>query len=419
MARINGDRLLKDLRELARIGAYRTGVDRIALSAPDIEARHWLVDKLSRIGLDASMDRIGNVLGRDRKAEKAILIGSHTDTVPRGGWLDGALGIGYALEIARSAAESDERFSTGIDVVSFEDEEGTYLPFLGSLSFFDDLDETQVAAAKSADGGSLATALESVANAPPPHRFDRKRELCYLEAHIEQGPRMEAARARIGVVSALIGIRRFRIKSRGAANHAGTTPMAMRRDAGAALIALGAAVDAEFRRLASRDTVWNIGNMIFRPGVANVVPGEGEMLLEFRDISTEVMDRLEARFLALVAEANRGAVAVAFEATARLAPTALADHLGATIAAAASARGETPMHLASGAGHDAMVAARFMPAVMMFVPSIGGISHDVAENTSDADIVFGCEVLADAVAALRRQADLIGSSQKAENPPSA
>jgi N-carbamoyl-L-amino-acid hydrolase len=419
MARINGDRLLKDLRELARIGAYRTGVDRIALSAPDIEARHWLVDKLSRIGLDASMDRIGNVLGRDRKAEKAILIGSHTDTVPRGGWLDGALGIGYALEIARSAAESDERFSTGIDVVSFEDEEGTYLPFLGSLSFFDDLDGAQVAAAKSADGASLATALQSIVNAPPPHRFDRKRDLCYLEAHIEQGPRMEAARARIGVVSALVGIRRFRIKSRGAANHAGTTPMAMRRDAGAALIALGAAVDAEFRRLASGDTVWNIGNMIFRPGVANVVPGEGEMLLEFRDISTEVMDRLEGRFLALVTEANRGAVTLASEVTARLAPTALADHLGATIAAAASARGETPMQLASGAGHDAMVAARFMPAVMMFVPSIGGVSHDVAENTSDADIVLGCEVLADAVAALRRQADLIGSAQKAENPPSA
>src|SRR6202790_1196787 len=149
MARINGDRLMADLRELASIGAYRTGVDRVALSAQDIEARRWLVKKLRRAGLDASMDRIGNVLGRDPAAGKAILIGSHTDTVPRGGWLDGALGVGYALEIARSAAEADERSSTGIDVVSFEDEEGTYLPFLGSLSYFADLDEAQVAAAKS------------------------------------------------------------------------------------------------------------------------------------------------------------------------------------------------------------------------------------------------------------------------------
>jgi N-carbamoyl-L-amino-acid hydrolase len=419
MARINGDRLLSDLHELARIGAYRTGVDRIALSAPDIEARHWLVDKLSRAGLAASMDRIGNVLGRDRNAERAILTGSHTDTVPKGGWLDGALGVGYALEIARSSAESDERFATGIDVVSFEDEEGTYLPFLGSLSFFDDLDGAQVAKARSADGASLAAALQSVADAPPPHRFDRKRELCYLEAHIEQGPRMEAAGRRIGVVSALVGIRRFRITSHGAANHAGTTPMAMRRDAGAALIALGAAVDTAFRRLADRDTVWNIGNMAFRPGTANVVPGEGEMLVEFRDISAAVMDRLEERFLALVAEANRGAVTLACETIARLAPTALADHLGAAIAQAASACGEEPMHLPSGAGHDAMVAARFMPAAMMFVPSIGGISHDAAENTSDADIVFGCEVLADAVAALRREADRMSAAQKAENLPDA
>ena len=402
MARINGDRLMADLRELAGIGAYRTGVDRIALSAQDIEARRWLVTKLRRAGLDASMDRIGNVLGRDPAAGRAILIGSHTDTVPRGGWLDGALGVGYALEIARSAIEADERFPTGIDVVSFEDEEGTYLPFLGSRSFFADLDQADIAAAKSSAGASLATALSSIAHEPPPHRFDGHRQVCYLEAHIEQGPRMEAAGQRIGVVPALVGIRRFRIRSHGAANHAGTTPMAMRRDAGAALIDFAAAVNAEFRRIADSDTVWNIGNMIFRPGAPNVVPGEAEMLLEFRDIKAEVMDRLEAHLLALVAAANRNAVGIDVEAIARIPPTAMAENLGAAIAAAATARGETPVHLPSGAGHDAMVAARFMPAAMMFIPSIGGISHDVRENTSDADIVFGCEVLADAVAQLRR-----------------
>jgi len=214
---------------------------------------------------------------------------------------------------------------------------------------------------------------------------------------------MEAAGQRIGVVSALVGIRRFRIRSHGAANHAGTTPMAMRRDAGAALIDLAAAVNAEFRRLADRDTVWNVGNMMFRPGAANVVPSEGEMLLEMRDIKPEILDRLEERFLALVAAANRGPVGIDVETTARIPPTAMAENLGAAIAAAAAARGEAPVHLPSGAGHDAMVVARFMPAAMMFIPSIGGISHDVRENTSDADIIFGCEVLADAVAQVRRQ----------------
>jgi beta-ureidopropionase / N-carbamoyl-L-amino-acid hydrolase len=403
MARINGNRLISDLRELARIGAYQTGVDRTALSVKDIEARRWLVDKLRVAGLDASMDRVGNVLGRAPHAEKSILMGSHTDTVPKGGWLDGALGVGYALEVARSAIEEGEPVPTGIDVISFQDEEGTFLPFLGSRSYFADIAETEIAAAKSKDGASLAAALRPIAGEPPPHRFDGKRQLCYLEAHIEQGPRMEAAGQRIGVVSALVGIRRFRIRSFGAANHAGTTPMAMRRDAGATLIELGAVANAEFRRLADRDTVWNIGNMMFRPGAANVVPSEGEMLLEMRDIETEVLDRLEARFLKLVAETNRGAVGVEVECTARIPPTAMAENLGAAIAAAAAARGETPVHLPSGAGHDAMVVARFMPAAMMFIPSIGGISHDVRENTSDADIIFGCEVLADAVVQVRRQ----------------
>jgi N-carbamoyl-L-amino-acid hydrolase len=403
MARINGHRLISDLRELACIGAYQTGVDRTALSPKDIEARRWLVDKLRDAGLDASMDRVGNVFGRAPKAEKSILIGSHTDTVPKGGWLDGALGVGYALEIARSAIEANEPAAAGIDVISFQDEEGTFLPFLGSRSFFADIDDAEIAAAKSKDGASLAAALATIAGEPPPHRFDHKRQVCYLEAHIEQGPRMEAAGQRIGVVSALVGIRRFRIRSHGAANHAGTTPMAMRRDAGAALIALGAAVNAEFRRLADADTVWNVGNMIFRPGAANVVPSEGEMLLEMRDINAEVLDRLEARFVALVADADRGTVGVEVETTARIPPTAMAESLSAAIAAAATAHGEKPVRLPSGAGHDAMVVARFMPAAMMFIPSIGGISHDVRENTSDADIIFGCEVLADAVAQVRRR----------------
>jgi N-carbamoyl-L-amino-acid hydrolase len=414
MARIDGARLLADLRELSRFGAFMTGVDRVALSATDIEARRWLVGKLTAAGLDASMDRVGNVVGRAPSVGKAILIGSHTDTVPKGGWLDGALGVGYALEVARSAMEASEPTGIGIDVVSFEDEEGTWLPFLGSRSYFADLDQSEIAAARSKDGATLAEALASIAGEPPPHRFDPARQVAYLEAHIEQGPRMEAAGRRIGVVPALVGIRRFRVRSHGAANHAGTAPMAMRRDAGAVMIALGASLQTDFRLHSGPDTVWNVGNMIFRPGAANVVPGEAEMLFEFRDIDGSAMDRLEEHFTALVEAARRGTVGAAsgeplsepvkidVETIVRIPPTRLAADLGDAIAKAAAARGEEPAWLPSGAGHDAMVAARFMPAAMMFVPSIGGISHDVRENTSDADIVFGCEVLADAVEQLRR-----------------
>ena len=211
---------------------------------------------------------------------------------------------------------------------------------------------------------------------------------------------MEAGGNRIAVVTGLVGIRRFRVVSHGSANHGGTTPMAMRKDAGAALIALAAGFAEDMRRLAGHDTVWNIGNMTFRPGVANIVPGEGEMLLEFRDIDAAVMDRAAERFRERVAQAGRGSVRIEVEEIADLAPTSLAPHLGAAIAQAAAARGETPVSLASGAGHDAMIAARYMPAAMMFIPSIGGVSHDITENTSDDDIVFGCEVLADAVSRL-------------------
>ena len=404
MIRIDGKRLLADLRELASIGGFKTGVDRVALSAKDIEARRWLVGKLAAAGLQASMDRVGNVLGRDPDAKKAILIGSHTDTVPKGGWLDGALGVGYALEIARAAIEANEppRDRRRRHLVRGR---GRHLPAVPRQPQLLRRSRRHRDRGRQVEGRCLARrgAGDDRGRAAP-HRFDATRYVGYLEGHIEQGPRMEAGGNRIGVVTGLVGIRRFRILSHGSANHAGTTPMAMRKDAGAALIALAAGIDEDMRRLAGPDTVWNIGNMIFRPGAANVVPGEGEMLLEFRDIDAAVMERAAERVLARVAEANRGPVRIEAEATAHLAPTPLAPNLGAAIAKAAAARGETPVSLPSGAGHDAMVVARYMPAGMMFVPSIGGISHDITENTSDDDIVFGCEVLADAVSTLRGEA---------------
>lgn len=403
MSRINGDRLLSDLRELATIGAFQTGVDRVAFSAADIEARRWLVAKMQAAGLDACKDQVGNVLGRYPNVAIAVLVGSHTDTVPKGGWLDGALGVIYGLEIARSAIEAKEQFATGIDVVSFEDEEGTFLPFLGSRSFCADVAQAEIEHCRSRDGMPLVHALATVANAAPLLRLDTARQLCFLEAHIEQGPRLAAMGRRIGVVTAIVGIRRFRIRARGRADHAGTTPMAARSDAGAELIKLAAWVGEEFARLAGADTVWNIGDMVFRPGAANVVPNAAEMLLEFRDAREATLDALESRLLERVSTPQHRSVAVEAEQIARIAPMAMASDLGELIAAAAAEAGEQPLLMPSGAGHDAMVLGRFIPTAMMFVPSIGGRSHDVSENTSDVDIVRGCEVLADAIARLRQR----------------
>lgn len=401
MIAIDPDRLIADLRELAKIGAFQTGVDRIAFSAADIEARRWLVGKLTQAGLDASMDRAGTVLGRDPKASKSILIGSHTDTVPKGGWLDGALGVIYGLEIARSASGAKTPSEVGIDVISFQDEEGTFLSCFGSRTFCADVATTEIEAAKSKDGTPLVKALEAVANEAPHHRIDQNRHLCYLEAHIEQGPRLEAAGRHIAVVTGLVGIRRFRVRAFGQADHAGTTPMAMRKDAGAALIDFAAWVAHEFPRHAGPDTVWNIGSIAFQPGAANVVPSQGELVLEFRDTRSDLLDLLERQVSSRLREMSGGAISMVSEAVSRIAPTAMTKSLGALIADAASSAGESALHIPSGAGHDAMFLARVIPSAMMFVPSIGGRSHDICENTSDSDIVFGCKVLAEAVSRAR------------------
>ena len=399
MLRVNGERLLADLRQLAQFGQVGTGVNRVALSKTDLDARQWLARRMQDAGLAAQMDQVANVYGRYPGAGGALLIGSHTDTVPNGGWLDGALGVIYGLEIARAAIESAASPALGVDVISFQDEEGTYLPFLGSRTFCNDLSEAELDTAKSG-AQSLRAALAGIPASPAAARLDRERHVCYLEAHIEQGPRLEAAQRRIGVVSGLVGIRRLRIASHGRADHAGTTPMGMRNDAGAVLFNLASRIAQEFPRLGAGDTVWNIGSMVLRPGAANVVPSEAEMVVEFRDIDSGILDRLEQHVRAWINELS-GRSPIEVHSLARLTPTPMADAFVDVLASAAKTRGEQPMHMASGAGHDAMIMARFIPAAMLFVPSIGGRSHDVTEDTAEADIVFGCEVLAEAVDRLR------------------
>ena len=402
MLRINGERLIADLRTLSSFGKYQTGVDRVALSAEDIEARRWLCGKLREIELDARMDRYGNVVGIDPKVQKSILIGSHSDTVPRGGWLDGALGVIYGLEIARAWRESGSTAPIGVDVVSFSDEEGTYLPCFGARSFCSILNETDIAAAKSKTGALLTDALAAIANEGPLLHLDRKRHIAFLEAHIEQGPRLETSGSKVGVVTGIVGIRRFRVTAFGQADHAGTTPISMRKDAAAALFNLAVKIEKEFPKLGGPDTVWNIGTFSLHPGAANVVPSQAEMTLEFRDTETATLDRLERTFMNWVADISKGTVKVEAVPTARIIPAAMSPQLGTALTEAAIENGDRPLSMPSGAGHDAMFLTAQVPSAMMFIPSIGGRSHDITENTADSDIVFCCRVMADATEKLIR-----------------
>lgn len=396
MPLINGERLLRDLYALRRIGEYKTGVHRPTFSPDDIRSRHWLAERLTEAGLDASIDGIGNVYGRDPSPGRKLLSGSHLETQNHAGWLDGALGVVYALEAARTLGR-------GIDVACWADEEGHFGSFIGSRSFCGELPEAEIDTLSGRNEGTpLRDALATAGFGGRPRQVaDRSRYIGYIEAHIEQGAELEDAGLTIGVVTAIVGSRRFRIDFTGQQNHAGTTRMAIRKDAGVALVKLAAGIEAAFPALAGPRTVWTAGNIVLHPGAPSVVPGSAELTFQFRDTDPAVLDRMEDALNALVAEAAAGPCQVSIAHRGATAPSAMDTGLRNALTAAAE-RHAPGRHQAmpSGAGHDAQILSHIMPAAMLFVPSIGGISHHYSENTGDADIIRGCQVLCDAADAL-------------------
>jgi beta-ureidopropionase / N-carbamoyl-L-amino-acid hydrolase len=400
MTDINPERLLSTLEALRNFGREGTGVHRPALMPEDLNARLWLRAQLDAIGYEASIDRFGSVLGCAPGDARTILIGSHTDTVPHGGWLDGALGVGYALEIATARSQALGPQASRVDVVSFQDEEGTFVPFLGSRGFIGDItDPASLGDSKALDGRRLADALAADAiSAQPLVTIDAGRTIAFLEAHIEQGPRLEAKNLPIGIVTAIVGIRRFRIVVEGRADHAGTTPLELRQDAGAAALRLAVAVLDRLQATRGPDTVWNIGHIAFRPGAANVVPAEASFVLECRDVEEATLDALEAGIRALVRDyCVSCGTPISIASTAQIPATPLTPKIADAFEAAARDLGVGAMRLSSGAGHDAMMLARRVPTGMLFVPSIGGRSHDPSENTLVSDIITGAQVMARAV----------------------
>ena len=401
--KIDPKRLLNDLKALRAFGACGPGVVRPSFSDSDMAARRWLSGRMAEVGLEARIDGVGNVIGRSPKAGRALLMGSHTDTQPRGGWLDGALGVIYALEAARALAEDPASAPLPLDIASWMDEEGSYLGCLGSASFAEALDDAEMRRATNAEGRSVAEALEAAGLAQEaPARLEPERHAAYLEAHIEQGPVLEIEGKRIGVVTSIVGMRRFTLSFSGQQNHAGTTPMALRRDAGDALIVLAGKLREALRALLAERTVFTIGRVVFDPGAESIIPGRAEMSLQFRDGEEAQLDRMAAAVRLLVEEANRaGPVRVDLAETSRLEgalmDSGLQDHLAA--AAERHAPGQW-MRMPSGAAHDAQVLARRLPSAMLFVPSIGGISHDFAEDTAEADIALGCQIFASAAASV-------------------
>jgi N-carbamoyl-L-amino-acid hydrolase len=398
---INPERVLGDLKYLRTIGGFKTGVHRPTLSKEDIFVRQWLVEQMREAGLDAAIDGIGNILARTDVAGRIMLAGSHIETQNHAGWLDGALGVIYALETARAVREDRSLHGVGVDVAVFCDEEGHFGSFLGSRSFIGVVDEAEIDRAKHVSIGTpLREALAAAGYAGRP-RFviDPSRYVGFFEAHIEQGAVLETSGNRIGVVSGIVGFWQYRIMAEGEQNHAGTTPMELRRDAGLALVRLLNAVDVRFPALAAPRTVWTTGKISLDPGARSIIPGRAEALFQFRDTDVAVLERLENALHELVKEANAaGPCALSVMRVSASEPARMDERFTKVLAKVAQQ--EVPgrfIHMPSGAAHDAQFIAQKLPTAMMFVPSIKGISHHWTEDTSEEDIVLGAKIFANSI----------------------
>jgi N-carbamoyl-L-amino-acid hydrolase len=405
MPTIDGQRVVADLKRLAEFGRYKTGVHRPTYSPVDVESRHWLADIFCEAGLDTVIDGIGNVIGRNPRARRRLLVGSHSETQPYGGWLDGSLGVIYGLELAR-VFDGDP--DCGIEVAAWADEEGHYGNYLGSRSFTDALPEEEIDQTRGRDGGTpLREALDHAGFAGRPReRVDPSHYVGYLEAHIEQGDTLDTSGLRIGVVETIVGIWNYRVALIGEQNHAGTTRMVRRRDAGVAMVRLATRIHDRFPEIAGPRTVWTIGRMLLEPNAPSVVPGRAEMQIQFRDADIDRLAAIEKALHDLVSEADRaGPCACEIETIVRTEPRPMDPGFQEQIEAAAE-RYAPGMHmrLPSAAGHDAAVLSYRMPSGMMFIPSLRGISHHWSEDTREEDIVLGAQVFADAAERILRAA---------------
>ncbi|HEX3254821.1 MAG TPA: Zn-dependent hydrolase [Gaiellaceae bacterium] len=390
--------LAAELESAALIGADGGGVSRFAWSPELAEANAWLLGRLEHLGLEGEVDPAGNVLGRWEAGEgKAVLVGSHLDTVPRGGRYDGALGVLSALAVVRALKTDGIEPARPLWVVSFNDEEGSRFQtgMLGSRAFCGELDLEDWRRRGVAD--AMARAGFDFEHLPQARGVDGVG--AYLELHIEQGPVLEQNGEDIGVVTAITGLLGFRVRFLGAANHAGTTPMDARRDAlaGAARVVLALREEARERE----GMTANVGKLLVEPGGFNVIPGLAEFTIDVRSPTPEGYERAEAFVGETVQRvAAEEGLGVEVSTTHRKPPVALDESLQETLVAAAEAEGASYRRMPSGAGHDAMVLAHHVPAAMLFVPSRGGISHSPEEYTPPEQCELGARVLAGAVRAL-------------------
>jgi hydantoinase/carbamoylase family amidase len=397
--RINADRMHGSFIHLASIGATGDGgVSRVTFSEAHLAARTWFRKEIENAGLEFHLDSAGNhsaLLACDDENAPTLLLGSHLDSVPNGGCFDGALGVVAALEVLRTVKENRIRLKAKLEAIDFTDEEGTLVGLLGSAALAGRLHPE---ALKNPRGGrqNLVEGMnraglseEDIFKAARP-----KNSLAgYLELHIEQGKWLERAGINIGIVSAIVGIRSYRVSFIGRADHAGSTLMSDRADAslGASAFTLAAReiVMKEFP-----NCVVNVGKMDFTPGAFNIVPARVDLALEFRSPDEKEFERLDAALLACAKEqAIRFGLELQTEFFEKHAPNLMSAEMQKAFADSCDDLGLRRTSLASGAIHDGQSFEGICPIGMIFVPSVDGASHAPREFTKWEDCVSGANVL--------------------------
>jgi N-carbamoyl-L-amino-acid hydrolase len=418
MLRVNEQRFLQDLAELAQMGRVPAsaggGLDRRPFSPAERAARDYFYQQAEAAGLEVTTDAAANLSARllsNNPAANTLLLGSHLDTVPNGGPYDGALGVVAALEVLLIVAESGLSLPVHLEAIAFTDEEGRFGDLFGSLALIgghtsESIEDFLTRASEFPD--DLAAMRELVPGGLKPQAVPSARRepdtlAGYLELHIEQGPRLEQAGLPIGIVEAIFGRRSMEINFCGRSDHAGTTPLDLRADA---LLAAARFID-QAAQLVSHDfpqAVVTCGKVTVKPGVYNVVPGEAKVWLEFRAASASVLSQIE-QLLDILAEKCTAAPDLSFtiQPVDRLEPVAMHPTIRTAIGHACAQLGYASTSLFSGAAHDAQALASITPTGMIFVPSRGGRSHCPDEDTDPADLIAGANVLLHTVLTLAQE----------------
>ncbi|GAB3028191.1 Zn-dependent hydrolase [Bowmanella dokdonensis] len=399
--RIDLSRLQNDLIELSHIGydPETKGICRLGFTEADMQARQWLIDKFNKEGFHGRLDSAGNVIGSTSKEGKGpvVAMGSHIDTVPAGGMFDGTLGVLAGLECMRVVRDAGLKCEFPLEVYAFAEEEGRFGGMMGVQAITGELTPQWLETAHDASHVYLKDEMEraglNAIEALNAH-IDPKHFRAFLELHIEQGPVLERIKKPIGVVEAISGVYKWLVRLIGKANHAGTAPMDMRSDAFMGLADFAHEIPRIIAEEGSDKSRLTVGRVELKPGYAHTVPGEAEFTLVGRDTDPQTMRNLaDACRRVLSSIARKHNLMFEFEQMSWLEPQAMADEVIQAFCRQAQEMGLDYEVMPSGAGHDAQYMAKITPTGMIFVPSVGGISHAPDEWTHWQDIELGTNLL--------------------------